>query len=181
MQQQQVMIDDDLSSMSNAMNHEIIYGGPFFRSDPLFTFMNMERTRLSRYDSFWLGSIGKAATDIFYRSDRRTPQPSPNNASVFAFTLSLNKRMVTYTHYSVIDVLQNVSALLIAVYSLVTTLSANFAAFNFKLTAITNMYSVSFRRDSKDNYGRVTLTTAQYLRLICAVALPTKLCCHSSK
>ena len=81
--------------------------------------------------------------------------------------------MVTYTHYSVIDVLQNVSALLIAIYSFVTFLSANFAAFNFKLTAITNMYSVSFERDSKDNYGCVNLTTTQYLRLICAVALPT--------
>ena len=74
------MIDDDFSNMSNTAQLEILYGGPFFQSDPIFTFMNMEKTLLKQYDSFWLGSIGEAATDIFYRSERRTTHPSPFNA-----------------------------------------------------------------------------------------------------
>ena len=108
----------------------------------------MEETRLKDFDSFYLGSIGRAATESFYRSERKTKKPSLVNKTIFSFTLSLNQRMVTYTRYSVTNVLQNVPVLLLTILRFMTTSSAGFSRFNFKLTAITNMYSAMVRKDS---------------------------------
>ena len=165
--QEQVMLQDKLLNITR--QSERIYAGPFFQSEPQYTDLYMEKTHLDNHNSFLLGSFGSATQTEFYRSERRTSDPASNNITIFAFTLSLNQRTVTYTRYSLINFLIIVPPLLLTAYRITKAFTAKISNFNFELTIFNRMYRAIRKKDNKSRQGPVKLTTTQYLRLICAV------------
>lgn len=103
----------------------------------------MRKTLLRHFDSFWLGQFGNPTIENFYRIDSKTEHLSEFNDTAIVFGMDLDQRLVTYTQYSVIDFLQNVPALLLISFKFLVFLSGEFSAFNFRLAAISNLYSAS--------------------------------------
>jgi hypothetical protein len=90
--------------------------------------------------------------------------------------------VVTYTHHSIIDFIQIAPVFLFGVFRLLQSMSDRFSEFNFKIDAITKMFTVKKRKNKKKKkYGRIKLTTSQYLRLLCVMTLPVERCCRSGK
>jgi hypothetical protein len=90
--------------------------------------------------------------------------------------------VVTYTHHSVIDFIQIAPMFLFGVFRLLRSMSDSFSEFNFKINAINKFFTVKKRKNKKKKkYGRVKLTTCQYLRLLCVMTLPVERCYHSGK
>ena len=107
--------------------------------------------------------------------------PLSGSGVLFVFGQDFDQLRVTYTRYSVIDVLQKVPALLLAAFSFLQAVNSGFSAFNFKLTAVSNLYTASLGHDSNKTHKRINLTTTQYLRLLCIANAPTNLSCRSIK
>ena len=84
------------------------------------------------------------------------------------FNLSQNQRVVTFTRHSVIDIVTTVPVFLYGVLRLLGFLSVSCSVLNFKINAIIQMYTVWRRKNkNKKKYSRMSLTTSQYLRLLC--------------
>jgi hypothetical protein len=103
--------------------------------------------------------------------DRR---PSSSGIIAIRFGLSQNKRLVTFTRYSVIDVLQTAPVFVLLLFRSLKSSSLGISTFNLKLSAINEMFLAKKRNNERSKYGRVTLTTCQYLRLLCAVTVSSK-------
>ena len=82
--------------------------------------------------------------------------------------------MVTFTRYSVIDILQTAPVFVLALLRSLKSSSLGISAFNFKLNAINELFLAKKRENKRSKYGRVSLTTCQYLRLLCAVTVSSK-------
>ena len=144
----------------------MLYAGPFHASGR--TILIMEKTRLNEFDSFWLGSRGPVKRESFYRTDSRTTHAPLFNGTEYMFNLSQNQRVVTFTRHSVIDVVTTVPVFLYGVLRLLGFLSVSCSVLNFKINAIIQMYTVWRRKNkNKKKNSRMSLTTSQYLRLLC--------------
>ena len=85
--------------------------------------------------------------------------------------------MIVFTRYSIKDVISIAPFLIFTVYKSIVAIGARFSNFNLQLSAIDAMFLTKKKnREGNDckaqDYGRVSLTTNQYLRLLCAVTLP---------
>jgi hypothetical protein len=110
MEQQQVILTEN--NITQTTQYPMLYSGPFFLEDSHNTDLNMEKTQIHEFSSFWLGQLGNEIEESFYRTESRIQHSLPFNGISIWFTLSLNERLdasnqrlMTFTRYSVIDVL----------------------------------------------------------------------------
>ena len=69
--------------------------------------------------------------------------------------------MVTFTRYSVIDVLQTAPVFILTLLRFLksSTPVFGFSTFNFKLNAISKLFVAKKRKNKKNKFGSVNLTT----------------------
>ena len=102
----------------------------------------MKETRLTKYSSFWLGSRGSAEKDNFYRINSRDRHASTFNETAYAFIQSQSQRVITFTRYSVIDVIQVAPVLIFSVLRFLQASSSSFSDFNLKFNTINKLFTV---------------------------------------
>ena len=60
MEQQQIVLGEDMSSISQMTQNPLLYHGKLLSDAPVLTMLEMEKTQLIDHSSFWLGSLGYA-------------------------------------------------------------------------------------------------------------------------
>ena len=93
-------------------------------------------------------------------------------------------RLVTFTHYSVLDVMTTTPVFLFGLLNLLRTIIAGLSSISFKINALSKIYTVKKRKSKKNKkkkYGSMRLTPIQHIRLVTALTLPIGCCCRSAK
>ena len=85
-------------------------------------------------------------------------------------------RVVTFTRYSVIEVITITPVFLFTVLNFLRTLTASCSENNFIINALSKSYTVKKRKNKKKKYGSMRLTPTQHLRLLTTLALPIRCC-----
>lgn len=162
--------------------------------------MSLQRTTFEHFDNIWLGTAISPVSDLFYRYRRHQTYEYRRSNNIkgleFEFFFSQEQMILVRTSYSVLEFLSAAAAFILFLESMFVPFAISISQVTFKLGAITELYQAKVKRrrfnssTSVDNvtmktemldgrdFGRVNLTTIQYLRLMCAVNNP---CCFSPK